>query len=80
MIKQYCAEGLLGCVEQRRPRAGGFVGLYNAVQADLDPDGGPWVTVCEIHGALANHETLAVARAMLSYPANWCEECSAVKD
>jgi len=51
-----------------------MIGVYAAEQADLDPSGGPWVTVCEEHGELCNHPTLAEARNHATLP-EWCESC-----
>lgn len=74
-MQTYAFNNLAGCVVQRRSRrTGTLVSLYAAEQADLDPAGGPWATVCEDHGAIANHATLDLARAHL--PAvEWCEAC-----
>lgn len=74
-MQTYAFNNLAGCVVQRRSRrTGTLVGLYAAAQAGLDPAGGPWATVCEDHGAIANHATLELARAHL--PAvEWCETC-----
>lgn len=74
-VQTYAFNNLAGCVVQRRSRRTGMlVSLYAAEQAGLDPAGGPWATVCEDHGAIANHATLDLARAHL--PAvEWCEAC-----
>jgi hypothetical protein len=48
--------------------------LYDAKKAYLDEAGGKYVTVCEKHGALCNHETKALAMAHLPL-GDWCEEC-----
>lgn len=75
-IKQYNLHGLAGLVAQRRCRkTGRLVGLYNAEQAGLDPEGGPWVTVCEEHGILCNHRSLALAYHHMTDPEGWCELC-----
>lgn len=77
MHRQYDFNGLAGCVEQRRSRETGLlVGLYHAEQAGMDPEAGAWVTVCEVHGQLVNHETLALARSHLANPTGWCEVCN----
>lgn len=74
--KQYCAGGRSGCVEIRRSRVTGtLVGVYHAEQAHLDSDGGPWVTVCEEHGELVNHASLAAARWFRTDPREFCEGC-----
>ncbi len=65
-----------GLRQQRRARSTGtLVGIYEAGPAGLDPDGGPWLTVCETHGTLANHLTLADARGHAPAPEGWCEAC-----
>lgn len=52
----------------------GLVVLYRAAEAGLDPAGGPWVTSCEVHGTLCNHETRQLAEDHLRL-VNWCEAC-----
>ena len=75
-MKSYDFNGLAGCVVQRRNRRTGFlVGLYHAEQAELDASAGPWATICEEHGHIVNHETLALARSHLADPGGWCEHC-----
>lgn len=77
-MKQYDFNGLAGCVVQRKSRRTGFlVGLYAAEQAGLDSsDGvGPWSTICEEHGHIINHDTLALARSHLGDPVGWCDLC-----
>lgn len=69
-------DGLLGCVVRRRSRrTGHLVGLYHAEQAGMDPASGAWATVCEDHGSICNHTTLALARSHLGDPTGWCEAC-----
>ena len=53
---------------------GGWVVIYKADEAGLDPDGGPWVTVCETHFTLCNHTSLKLARPCLKIP-DFCEDC-----
>ena len=66
---------LAGLIESKRRRATGtVVSIYRAEEADLDPEGGPYVTVCEDHGTICNHETLTLARQHAPY-AEWCENC-----
>ena len=78
---RYHVSGLAGCVTQRRSRSTGFlVGLYHADQAGLDPESGPWATVCEEHNWAVNHPTLGLARSHLGDPAGWCEVCGAIED
>lgn len=74
--RQYDFNGLAGCVVQRRSRiTGTLAGLYEAEQAGMDPEAGRWVTVCEDHSTCVNHATLTAARAHVSDPSMWCEEC-----
>lgn len=74
--RQYDSNGLSGCVTQRRSRlTGTLAGLYSAVQSGMDPEAGPWVTVCEAHATCVNHATLATARAHLADPSTWCDAC-----
>lgn len=63
---------------QQARSTGACVALYDAKQAQLDPFGGNWVTSCESHGTVCNHETKTVALRFLPYPANWCEECAEI--
>ena len=77
-MRPYFFNGLAGCVVQQKSQRTGFVvGLYNAAQAGFDDGDGlsPWATVCEAHGHIVNHDTLAVARSHLGDPAGWCELC-----
>jgi hypothetical protein len=81
MTKQYAHNGLAGCVTQRTTRKGRHVGLYHAHQAGLESDPElKWATVCEAHSSLVCHPTLALARASLSHPEEWCEGCRAAHD
>ncbi len=74
--KQYRANGLAGCVRQTRTLQGKtLVGVYNNRQAGLCEDAGPWSTVCEAHGEVIGHASLAVARDHASVPEDWCEQC-----
>lgn len=76
VARLYSHAGLAGCVQRHRARqTGTLVGVYHAEQAGLDPDGGPWVTVCEDHGSVINHETLAQAKSHATDPEGWCEDC-----
>lgn len=64
-----------GLIQRRKSQAFGVVvSIYKAEEAGLDPCGGPYVTVCDAHGSLCNHETLREARAHAPH-LNWCEEC-----
>ena len=62
--------------ERKNPISGDYTVIVKAVDAHLDPDGGPWVTLCNAHGNLVNHSSLKIARSfMYSGSQNWCEEC-----
>ena len=68
-----------GLVESKvRRQTGQRVSIYRADEAGMDPNGGPWVTLCEEHGCLVNHEKLAFARAWATCPLSWCEECQSL--
>ena len=68
-MRDYRFNDLAGCVEQRRSRlTRHMVGLYHADQAQLDSSAGPWATICEEHGHIINHDTLALARSHLGEP------------
>lgn len=74
--KRYAANGLAGCVEQRRVRqTGTLVGVYHAEQAGLDPTAGAWATSCEAHGSILAHASLNLARSHAADPCGWCEQC-----
>lgn len=73
-LKKRAAQ-LAGCRQMRRTRQGAVVGIYNAREAHLDEAGGAWATICEDHGVVVNHDTLALARWHASDPIGWCEEC-----
>ena len=75
-MKAYRFDDRAGCLQIRRSQQTGLsVGLYHAEQAALDPDGGPWVTICETHGTLINHASLRLARYHQADPEGWCERC-----
>lgn len=56
-----------------------YVLVDNNVAKAYDPAGGRWITTCETHGTICNHETLALATGHLPY-GEWCEECQAEID
>lgn len=78
-MKTYNVGGYSGCVIQvkRNRITGRPVSLLHNQQAGLDDDNGasPWSTVCDDHGTCIAHATLALARAHLRDPTNWCEDC-----
>lgn len=74
--KTYNHAGRAGCVQLRRAQqTSTMVGIYHAEQAGMDPDGGAWVTICEEHSTLCNHDSLSLARSASSDPLGWCEDC-----
>jgi hypothetical protein len=65
-----------GLREWRKNRVTGtFVGVYDGRAADMDTDAGRWQTVCEPHGTIISHPTLALARYHAASPDEWCEKC-----
>jgi hypothetical protein len=70
-----------GLIERRRCRLTGLqVGLYNGLKSGFDADEeSPWVTMCEEHGNLVNHQTLRLARSHMVVP-EWCEECQKIME
>ncbi len=76
MALTYQFNDLVGCVIQCKSRQTGLlVGIYHNEQAGMDASGGTWSTVCESHGQLVSHETLALARHHAVDPLGWCEVC-----
>lgn len=64
-----------GIVQRRKSRGFGvWVSIWEAEKGGFDPAGGPYVTFCEDHGSICNHDTLKVA--LDHAPAlEWCEDC-----
>lgn len=63
---------------------GTVVVLYDGIAAGLDvsdsrdPSGRSvlrWSVVCETHGAICQHAHIGTARAYMSHPDAWCEDC-----
>jgi len=74
--RTYHHAGHAGCVSIKRAQeTGTHVGIYNAKQAGLDPEGGDWVVICEVHHTVLNCQTLQGARDMAPVPTEWCEWC-----
>lgn len=72
------AAAWVGLRQYRRARSTGtHVGVYDGIAAGMDTDGGRWQTVCEEHGHIVSHQTLAEARRWASAPEQWCESCMA---
>lgn len=64
-----------GLIQRRKSKKHGvLVSVYEAVKGGFDPDGGPFVTLCEEHGSLCNHETLSLALGHAPH-CEWCEDC-----
>ena len=73
----YILEHHAGARLSRKSRKSGMtITLYHAEEAHLDPEGGPYVTVCEQHGNLVNHDTYALARDWMTDPTGWCPDCA----
>lgn len=77
MAKTYAHNNLAGCVSQRRSQVTKtLVGVYHSEQAGLENDPtAKWMTVCEDHGYLVGHPTLAIANSHAPVPNEWCETC-----
>ena len=45
------------------------VGEYNGVELTR------WYNVCEEHGSIVGHTSLALAKAFASVPTEWCGDC-----
>jgi hypothetical protein len=41
---------------------------------DTETDG-PWYNLCEEHGYICSHITLALARSFAAEPFSWCDGC-----
>jgi hypothetical protein len=78
-MKNYNHNDRAGCVQVRTARITATpVGVYHAAQAGMEDDPeSPWATVCEPHGIVITHGTLAVAKSWASHPEEWCEFCLA---
>lgn len=65
-----------GCVSlKRRQRTGTVVGIYRAKQAHLCDEAGPWVAVCEDHGATCGFLYRRDADFHAVAPDGWCVDC-----
>lgn len=60
----------------RRCRASG---THITIGPAEDRDSGKWETLCEEHGYLVCHDTLALARQWAAWP-TWCEECQEIME
>ena len=69
--------GYAGLRQYRQARSTGtHVGVYDGTEADMDTSAGRWQTVCEEHGTIISHQTLALARWHAPCPEEWCETCA----
>lgn len=58
---------------------GALITVWDGEAQGMDTDGGRWQTVCEGHGTIISHDTLALALSHSADPLGWCEECMADK-
>lgn len=56
---------------------GTMIVVVDGDACDLDTDAGRWQTICDDHGTIISHTTLALARSHASNPLGWCEDCAA---
>jgi hypothetical protein len=63
-------------VRRKSRQTGTVIVLVKAEEAGFDPAGGPWVTYCEDHGRLVNHQTRRLAERFMADPLCWCEICN----
>lgn len=64
-----------GLIQRRQTKDTGVtVSVYEAAKGGYCTDGGPYVTICEEHSTICNHDTLKLALAHAPY-CEWCEEC-----
>lgn len=77
----YAHLGLDGLVSRSIAKmTGREVGIYAADQAGMECDSeSPWATVCEDHGTIVCHSSLALARESAPVP-DWCEDCQREMD
>jgi hypothetical protein len=55
------------------PTTHGHVGVYDGNMADMDTFSGRWQTICENHGTILSHKTLALALGHAREPESWCD-------
>lgn len=46
-----------------------------AEEMELDPTGGPWCAICDVHGSILNVATRAEARSAAREPESFCDGC-----
>lgn len=78
-MKNYYTNNISGLVLQNKNRITGTItSVYNCKQSGLDDDPElPWACVCEDHGYIVCHPTLALAISHRVIP-EWCEECQSI--
>ena len=55
---------------------GTLVLVLDGEPAGLDTEGGRWQTICDDHGGICSHDTLALASSFASAPEQFCESCA----
>lgn len=55
---------------------GTLVVVLDGIAAGLDTEGGRWQTICDDHGIVCSHPTLALATSHAVEPSGWCEPCA----
>jgi hypothetical protein len=75
--REYSDGGYIGRVSIAKAKTTGtLVGVYASDQAGMERDPEyPWSTVCEPHGSIVCHGTLALARQSAPDPTGWCDDC-----
>lgn len=62
---------------KRNRQTGTHIVVGHATDVGLDDDPEyPWWTICEEHGRVCSHPTLALARVHGAYPNGWCGVCA----
>lgn len=79
-VAEFTPKRLMPYIRQQRHcrKTGVMVSIYDARHPDsvFDRDGGRWVTFCEDHGRLVNHDTLRLARSHAADSTGWCGVCA----
>jgi hypothetical protein len=71
------ARGYAGFRQARVAReTGTLILVLDGGAANLDTVAGRWQTICDDHGYVISHETLALARSHAANPLGWCEDCA----
>ena len=61
---------------KRCRQTGHLVTVAHGDDLGLDTVGeGPWYDVCEEHGQICSHTSLALAKSFAADPLMWCSEC-----